>query len=102
MDWQPTRPRAPKRLLDTSWLPQSVRDWLEWRRIARDLKSKGLPTDSPLRWLSWNRTNAAGRDAYHRGAYAEAERMFEELLMITKELAPRSRYSILSGMKEAS
>jgi hypothetical protein len=101
MDGQPTRPKPPNAYW-TSWLPQSVRDWLEWRRIARDLKSKGLPTDSPLRWLEWNRINAAGRDAYYRSAYAEADRLFEELLMITKELAPPSRYSILSGMKEAS
>src|SRR5205807_2008206 len=85
-----------------SWLPQSFRDWLGRKRITRDLKSKGLSTDIALRWIEWNRINAAGRDAYYRGAYAEAERMFEELLTITRELAPPSWYSILSGMKEAS
>src|SRR5579863_941841 len=97
MDGQPRRRKQPKNLSDTSWLPQSVRDWLEWKRIARDLKSKGLPTDSPMRWMEWNRINTAGRDAYYRGASAEAERMFGELIIITQELAPRLR-----AMKEAS
>jgi len=99
MDGQPTQP---KRLLHTSWLPQSVRDWLEWRRIVRDLKSKGLPTDSPLRWMEWHRVNIAGRDAYYSGRHEEAQDRFVRLITITREIGDRRWMRLLDDMTDSS
>src|SRR4051812_3774126 len=92
----------PKRVLDTGWVPQSIRDWLRRRNTQKRWKSKGVsPTTLDL-WQEWNQINAAGRDAYYRRDYAEAEHLFEALLTMTQRIGLSFPGPVPHNLEESS
>lgn len=69
-----------------SSLPQLCEDWLRQRKTQTRWKSRGVSPAAVKLWKEWNEINLAGRNAYYKGAHAEAERQFKALLWMTKGL----------------
>jgi len=86
-----------------SGLPGWVRYWLQrrenkrrWRELTETARQNRLQREAynDAFWKEWIPLNIAGRDAYYRGAYAEASQFFEGLLGVLQKFEKLGFYQL--------
>src|SRR5439155_5610584 len=81
MDW-----RQLAKLMFPEWAQRTEnnRRWKELTKAARQNRRQNEMYRQEF-WKEWSKLNMAGRDAYYRGDYAAANRLFEGLLGVAEK-----------------